>query len=292
MGTVIDPAGPEISIGTAATGVLAKAKAAMEAKKMNEVVKHEEAKIVRAEDAPMVAMIERIAMDPNIPIDRLEKMLAMKERMEDRARDDEDRQAKKMYFAAMSRCQAELPVVIKTKKNDHTKSTYADLAAIEEQAMPIIHRHGFAVSFQPDGYNANGELRILWEISHEGGHHRNGVGEIPVDVAGAQGRVNKTGTQAFGSTATYGRRYLLCMLFNISTGDDRDGNNPPRQPETVSEDQVQIIRGLLDETDSDIEQFCRMGKIDALPDMLAVDFDDAVRLLNQKKAKMQQRAAS
>ncbi|MBX8785467.1 ERF family protein, partial [Ochrobactrum sp. GRS2] len=81
-------------------------------------------------DAPMISMIERIAMDPNIPLDRLEKMLDMKERMEDRAREDEERQAKKAYFAAMSKCQSELPVVIKNRGNDHTKSRYADLAAI------------------------------------------------------------------------------------------------------------------------------------------------------------------
>ncbi|MHC2481605.1 ERF family protein [Rhizobium leguminosarum] len=252
-----------------------------------------EDKIIPASDAPMVAMIERIAMDPNIPIDRLEKMLAMKERMEDRAREDAERQARKAFFAAMSLCQKELPVVIKRSRNTHTNSNYADLAAIEEQAMPIIHDHGFAVSFQPDGYNDKGELRILWEVSHAEGHARSGVGEIPVDAAGAQGKVNKTGTQAFGSTATYGRRYLLCMIFNISTGDDRDGNKvPAREPEKISKEQAGVILTLLDETDSDIEQFCRMGKIDAVPDMLAVDFDDAVRLLNQKKAKLSQRATS
>lgn len=252
-----------------------------------------EDKIIPASDAPMVAMIERIAMDPNIPIDRLEKMLAMKERMEDRAREDAERQAKKAFFAAMSKCQKELPVVIKRSRNSHTNSNYADLAAIEEQAMPIIHDHGFAVSFQPDGYNDKGELRILWEVSHAEGHSRNGVGEIPVDGAGSQGKVNKTGTQAFGSTATYGRRYLLCMIFNISTGDDRDGNKPPqREPEKISQTQVGVILRLLEDTDSDTEQFCRMGKIEAIPDMLASDFDDAVRLLNAKKAKMNQRATS
>lgn len=243
-------------------------------------------KIIPASDAPMVAMIERIAMDPSIPIDRLEQMLAMKERMEDRAREDDERQAKKAYFAAMSKCQAELPVVVKNRKNDHTRSNYADLAAIEEQAMPVIHRHGFAVSFQPDGYNDKGELRVKWEISHEGGHSREGVGEIPVDGAGSQGKVNKTGTQAFGSTATYGRRYLLCMLFNISTGDDRDGNRVSEPPEQINEAQIKRLRDLLEETDSDVEKFCEIGRIDALPDMLARDFDAAIRLLEQKKAKM------
>jgi hypothetical protein len=254
---------------------------------------HNDSNIIPASDAPMVAMIERIVMDPSIPIDRLEQMLAMKERMEDRAREDQDRQAKKAYFAAMSKCQAELPVVTKNQDNTHTRSKYADLAAIETQAMPIIHKHGFAVSFQPDGYNDKGELRVKWEISHDAGHSREGVGEIPVDGAGAQGKVNKTGTQAFGSTATYGRRYLLCMLFNISTGDDRDGN-AGREPDrtVISEDQLRHLRRLLEETDTDTAKFCEFGKIEALPDMLAVDFDTAVRLLEQKKAKMAQRTAS
>ncbi len=62
------------------------------------------APVYRGGDAPMISMIERIAMDPTIPLDRLEKMLDMKERMEDRAREDEERQAKKAYFAAMSKC--------------------------------------------------------------------------------------------------------------------------------------------------------------------------------------------
>ena len=246
---------------------------------------------VSSNDRPidMVSMIERIVMDPSLPLDRLEKMLDMKERMEDRAREDEDRQAKKAYFAAMSKCQAELPVVVKRKKNTHTNSTYADLAAIEEQAMPVIHAHGFSVSFQPDGYNDKGELRIKWEIAHDEGHSRDGVGEIPVDGAGSQGKVNKTGTQAFGSTATYGRRYLLCMLFNISTGDDKDGNREKeRDLSTVSGEQLQEIRDLIADTDADVVAFCNMFRIEALPDLLASDFARARDLLQQKKARAAQ----
>lgn len=236
---------------------------------------------------PMVTMLERVVLDTSIPIDRLREVMDLLERKEDRAREDGDRQAKKAYFAAMSKCQAELPVVVKNKKNDHTRSNYADLAAIEEQAMPVIHKHGFAVSFQPDGYNDKGELRIRWEISHEGGHARDGIGEIPVDGAGSQGKVNKTGTQAFGSTATYGRRYLLCMLFNISTGDDRDGNRVPDEPlERINEAQLKRLRDLLEQTESDVAKFCELGRFDALPDMLAKDFDAAIRLLEQKKARM------
>ncbi|MEK1893183.1 MAG: ERF family protein [Rhizobium sp.] len=245
-------------------------------------------KIIPASDAPMVAMIERIVMDPSIPIDRLEQMLAMKERMEDRAREDAERQAKKAFFSAMSKCQKELPVVIKRSRNTHTNSNYADLAAIEEQAMPIIHDHGFAVSFQPDGYNDKGELRILWEVSHAEGHSRSGVGEIPVDGAGSQGKVNKTGTQAFGSTATYGRRYLLCMIFNISTGDDRDGNRAKTPTEDdvtpITEAQASVIRGLIDEAELEIDQFCQHWKIEAVPDISKAKFNEVTNSLRRRIA--------
>lgn len=245
-------------------------------------------KIIPATDAPMVAMIERIVMDPSIPIDRLEQMLAMKERMEDRAREDQEREAKKAFFAAMSACQSEIPVVAKKRRNIHTNSNYADLAAIEEHAMPIIHKHGFAVSFQPDGYNEKGELRILWEISHSEGHARNGVGEIPVDGAGSQGKVNKTGTQAFGSTATYGRRYLLCMLFNISTGDDNDGNKPKEISGPINEDQEAIIREMIDTNGPRIDKFCAKWEIEFVGDLPASKFEAAVASLTifaREKAK-------
>lgn len=265
---------------------------------MNAVAKHEiavqdQTRLVPANDAPMVAMIERIAMDPTIPIDRLEQMLAMKERMEDRnremAREDREYEAKTAYFSAMSACQKELPVVTKNKRNSHTNSNYADLAAIEDQAMPIIYAHGFGVSFQPDGYNDLGELLIKWEISHSGGYVRNGVGAIPVDGVGAKGGVNKTGTQAFGSTATYGRRYLLCMLFNISTGDDNDGNRTKGPSGPVSQEQAMQLREKIDEAGADIERFCKRWHIEAIPEMPAAKFDEAMASLDRFAQQKKQR---
>ena len=250
----------------------------------NAVKTFEDAQIVSAADAPMVAMIERIAMDPSVPIERLEQMMAMKERMEDRAREDRERQDKRAYAAAMAKCQAELPVVIKKSKNTHTNSNYADLAAIEMQAMPIIHKHGFAVSFYPDGYNEKGELRIIWEITHSEGHSKSGTGDIPVDGAGSQGKVNKTGTQAFGSTATYGRRYLLCMLFNISTGDDTDGNQKKPESANITEDQFIALRDLMEQAGGDESKFLAFFKVDQLVDLTMDRYGEADSMLRRKIA--------
>lgn len=231
-------------------------------------------------DNPVVHILSRLVMDPSLPVERAEKVFAMYYEAQDRARlqarEDAAIAARNAYFAAMSACQKELPVVTKNQRNTHTKSNYADLAAIEEQAMPIIHAHGFGVTFQPCGYNELGELQIKWQISHSGGHVESDIAGIPVDGAGAKGTVNKTGTQAFGSTATYGRRYLLCMLFNISTGDDRDGNRA-EDVDNSPIDQAQLgeLRALIAESGADIALFCEKWKIDALPDLPARDFRDA-----------------
>jgi hypothetical protein len=228
---------------------------------------------------PVVSILSRLVMDPSLPVERAERVFAMYYEAQDRARqqarEDAAEASRRAYFSAMSACQEDLPVVVKNRRNSHTKSNYADLSAIEEQAMPIIHKHGFGVSFQPDGYNDLGELLIKWEISHAGGYVRNGVGAIPVDGAGSQGKVNKTGTQAFGSTATYGRRYLLCMLFNISTGDDRDGNAAPEDNSPISQDQLMKLRELLEVSGADAEIFCEKWKIEALPDLPAGSFSEA-----------------
>jgi len=77
-------------------------------------------------------------------------------------------------------------------------------------------------------------------------------------------------------------------LFNISTGEDRDGNAAPKdEPEFITPEQAKIIRDILEATGSDTEQFCRLGKINSIPEMMAADFEDAMRLLNQKRAKME-----
>jgi len=177
----------------------------------------------------LVAVIERVAMSPDLPIDRLERMMDLKDRHDANIRRDRAEEAQRAYNCAMSKAQSAMPTVVKSKKNDHTRSTYADLSDIEEQAMPIAYKHGFSVSFTPAGTDEKGNLLIDWCLMHEDGHTREGQAGFPLDAAGSQGKANKTGIQAMGSTMTYARRYLLCNLFNIATDDDRDGNgaNPP-----------------------------------------------------------------
>jgi hypothetical protein len=77
-------------------------------------------------------------------------------------------------------------------------------------------------------------------------------------------------------------------------GDDTDGRAPGSQEsEKINAKQRERLQALLEETHSDTAAFCRLANppLDSLADMLAADFESAVRLLEQKKAKQQGKAA-
>jgi hypothetical protein len=219
-----------------------------------EIVPRTEATNVTHMGDPMIAMIERVVLDPNASIEKLERMLAMKERLEDRALEERKREQELSYLRAFSDCQSELKVVVKNKDNKQTSSRYADLAALAEQADPIIHKHGFSTTFEPAGTNDKGEQNIRWTIAHRDGHIRSDVASLPADKAGAKGTVNKTDTHAFGSTATYGRRYLKLMLFDIATADD-DGNAAGTDG-PITGVQLEELNALAEKVGAEKAAFC------------------------------------
>lgn len=212
---------------------------------------------------PMVSMIERVVMDPNADLDKLERMLAMKERMDAEA-------ARRAFSDAMAACQAEILPVAKNRNNDQTRSKYADLAAIYAACKPIIARHGFSFSTFPASAQNAGMMGVRWTLRHQLGHEESDVAEIPIDDKGMKGTANKTQTHAFGSTASYARRYLFCMIFDVATGDDNDGNS--QKVETISEQQYTILRDLIEKAGITEDIVCCAERVDVLPELPAAKF--------------------
>lgn len=180
---------------------------------------------IASEAGALISMIERAARDPVVDIAKMERLFDMQERAE-------KRRAETAFNAAMAAAQAKLEPVGRGSKNTHTGSTYADLATIAEQAQPIVARHGFGLSFGTVQATMPDHIRMVCDVTHAAGHTKRYESEIPYDLAGSQGKVNKTKVQAFGSTTTYGRRYMMMLIFNIATADN-DGN-APRAPRKSS----------------------------------------------------------
>lgn len=233
---------------------------------------------------PMISMIERVALNPQIPIERLESLLTMKERLDDRAREAEEREQIRAYHRAMAVCQSKLKVVAKNKANTQTNSKYADLAALSKAVDPVIHDNGFSLSFSPAGENEKGEQLLEWTIAHSDGHIKTGIAALPTDKTGAKGNVNKTDMHAFGSAATYGRRYLKLMLFDIATGDDDDGN--AAGSEAITEKQLDELIKLADDLNVDKAKFCTWAEVDSFAAIRRHDFFKAKSALLQKGKKV------
>lgn len=162
-------------------------------------------------------MIERLAANKDVDVEKLERMLAMQERIL-------AKQGEMAFNEAMKTCQEEMPAILRNKENQQTNSRYADLEAVNNAIVPIYTKHGFSLSFGTADCPVTAHYRITCLVSHTGGHSRPYQADIPIDAAGIKGTANKTGTHAFGSTMSYGRRYVTLMIFNLTlTNEDNDG---------------------------------------------------------------------
>ena len=235
---------------------------------------------------PMITTIERIALDPTADIGKLEKLLDMKERLEDRAREDVAREAEKAFIRAHAAAQSEVPLVVRTRKNTFSGYTYADLADIETQAMPVIRRHGFAITAWSGPGAPQGYQRVHLRVAHIDGHTHEICDDFPIDNSGTGGKTNKTAVQAKGSTTSYGRRYLLCGYFGIATADD-DGSRRPvsdktAEPTTISAKDAARVRDLIEETGTDEAKFLAAARADAIEEIPADQVKRLVALLERK----------
>ncbi|ART63151.1 ERF family protein [Kushneria marisflavi] len=162
-----------------------------------------------SDSTAIIQVIERAALNPDVDIDKMERLLQMQERVL-------DRQSLMAYSSAMAAMQTELPSIAERGKGNN--SHYATLEDIVDTVRPILQRHGFAVSFRIQTQERG--IQITGVLMHRDGHREETSMLLPADVSG-----NKNAVQAFGSSTSYGKRYVLCALLNITTrGQDDDGH--------------------------------------------------------------------
>jgi hypothetical protein len=183
----------------------------------------------RNEIATVMHAITAAANDPNVDIDKMERLLSMHERMHARANEQK-------FNAAMTKAQAAMGPISADAVNPQTRSTYASYAQLNRALRPIYTKNGFALSFDTATSDQAGHVRILCYVSHAAGHMRTYRCDMPADGKGAKGGDVMTKTHASGSAMTYGQRYLLKLIFNVAIGENDDdgngagpGSNDPRQ---------------------------------------------------------------
>jgi hypothetical protein len=223
----------------------------------------------------LLPMIERLAKDEHFDPTRMERLLDMLER-------ERERQLKLAFTEAMAKAQAEMEPVVKDKNNGQTKSKFASFGALDRAVRPIYTKHGFTVTFDT-GYDApENHVRVLCDVAHTGGYLRQYHVDMPADGKGAKGGDVMTKTHATGSAVTYGRRYLLAMIFNIATEDD-DGN-AAGGVECISKKQLTQLTKAAKDAAVDMAKFCNHFGIAEMAFLPASKFHQAIGMIALKKA--------
>lgn len=183
------------------------------------------AEIVRqAQPGPMAVTPMRlleIAMNQNVDIDKLSKLLDLQERWE-------KNEAKKAYVSAMKAFKADTPEILRNRTASieskregaqHYGYAYATLDNVCEKLAPALSRYGLTHRWKVQ--QVEGKVRVTCVITHELGHSED---ESTLE-AGADQTGGKNNLQAYGSTLTYLERYTLLAACGVAVkGQDTDAN--------------------------------------------------------------------
>lgn len=233
---------------------------------------------VRSESATILSMLDRVAADPAQPVERLEQMFALYQKVQADA-------ARKEFMAAFVAAQSEMAPVVKNAVNPQTRSKYATHTALDLMLRPVYTRHGFAMSFDTAESPLAAHVRVLCYLIHKGGHERQYHIDMPSDGKGAKGGDVMTLTHATGAAASYGKRYLMINVWNLALVDkDTDGNIPVGPTGPITGEQAEELARLVTATKTDIGAFLRIGGVESISDIPANQFDAAkARLLAKLK---------
>ena len=217
----------------------------------------------------MLAVIARAAADPTIDVDKMERLLAMRERFE-------ADQRRTSFMAALSLLEAQLPQIAKSGHvvvNGQLRSKFAKIEDVDRAIRPLCTEHGFAFSF--DSKPVAGGIEFSCTMSHRDGHSETKTLTLPVDTGPGRSAI-----QAVGSTTSYARRYLLGMHLHLVTRDEDDDGAGGRGP--ITAEQAEQLRTLMTETKTNEAKFLNWLAAPSIEEVPAANFARAMRALEEK----------
>jgi hypothetical protein len=247
------------------------------------------------ENLPTVA--QPVGMTPMDILDRavakgadvatLEKLMDLQERWE-------RNQARKAFDADMSRARAKMPVIAKNKRV-HFKSKDKDKAETDylhetldevvKTVSPILSEFGLSFRYRTAS-PADGPVSVTCIISHRDGHSEEITLSAPRDTSG-----NKNNIQGVGSVVTYLQRYTLKAALGLAAAADDDGKAAEVSDETLTEEERQKLKDMLDEDKADIARFCEYAKIDSLAEAPRSRFPELVKMIETRRKQVKAKSA-
>ena len=229
-----------------------------------------------SETAGLLDIIARAARDPDVNVDKMRELFALKRELEADA-------AKRAFFAALAKAKGEFGPIIKTRLVDYehtqgegrTTYRYEEFADIGAVVDPILSKHG--LSYRHKSTQTNGKIVVTCILSHELGHSEETSLEGVEDKSG-----RKNPNQAIASTISYLQRYTVKEALGIGAGRDDDAAESPVD-EVIEPDDVLYVETLIRDTESNLAIFLETIGAPSIAEMRISQYKRAVALLNEKK---------
>lgn len=222
------------------------------------------------EAAAIFSMIERVAAQPDVPIERVEQLFKLYTQM------DAER-ARRSYHAAFAQMQPALPAVERKGKAHNSK--YARFEDVVSAVMPVLAANGFGMSFRIA--ETAGKVVVTCILSHRDGHSESTNYAFPYDTSGS-----KNAIQAIGSATSYGKRYTMNALLGIATKDEDDDGNAACAWELITDEQAKALVKLMTETDTDESTVAEFFGVAGIAELPQKHYARAFGMLKTKKQKM------
>ena len=219
------------------------------------------------ESAAILSMIERASRDPSVDIVKFERLMEMRERVETRF-------SHAAFSAAVASAKAEIAPITRNAEG-HQNKKYADFSAIARAVDPVLARHGLSYRFRSNQTDKQ-TIAVTCVLSHKDGHSEENTLMGGPDTSGS-----KNAIQALGSALTYLQRYSLVQALGLATSSDDDGK-AAGNAQSVSDEQVEELQGILISTASDVPKFLAYFKIESLSDFPASRVNEAKAMLLRK----------
>jgi hypothetical protein len=176
----------------------------------------------------------------------------------------------------------------KSQYNSFGKYYYRNCEDILEAAKPILAEFGATLTIHDDivmvGQRIYVKATVTLTIKDQ----------EYVCTAFAREAEDKKGldlSQITGASSSYARKYALNGLFLIDDTKDADAHDNSKQTakpttQTINDSQLANLEILIEQTNTDIAQFCKYVKVKELHHLPAADYNPAIKALEGKKGKM------
>jgi hypothetical protein len=197
----------------------------------------------------------------------------------------EENEARKAYYKAVADFKSEAIDIIKNKRVSYktdkgsTEYNHAELGQIVNTVTPFLSKNGLSHHWEYS--QVDGKVKVTCFLTHDMGYEKSTSLEAPPDTSGG-----KNGIQGIGSTTSYLERYTFLAMTGLASreqDDDGRGAGKAKDVPVITEQQANDLLALTAEVKADVGKFCTYYKINAVTDLPAAKFVQAVKSLEAKR---------